>query len=88
MLLTVDGVTEPELKAVVSSVSSFDEFETKNRAGGLFEELCQARVVRGVGTLERSQRLGPRLAQRIIDTFDDSFDLDRDCSRDGDFILN
>ena len=38
----------------------------------LFEKLAQSRVIRGHGSLERSQRLGGVLAQRIINVFDDS----------------
>ena len=74
MLMTIDGLGEPEVEAILEIIPSYDELEDalENDSDKLFENMCQARVIRGNGALERSQRLGPKLAQRIISTFDES----------------
>ena len=48
----------------------------------LFEKLAQSLVIRGHGSLERSKRLGPSLAQRILNVFDDSG------GKDANYVLN
>ena len=74
MLMTIDGLGEPEVVAILELIPSYDDLEDalENDSDKLFENMCQARVIRGNGALERSQRLGPKLAQRIISTFDES----------------
>ena len=69
-------------------IFSFSSLQTQleKNPESLFETLCQARVIRGHGALERSQRLGPALSQRIIDTFDDS-DF-RGKERNAAYVLN
>lgn len=74
MLMTIDGLGEPEVEAILGIIPSYDQLEDalEKDSDKLFENMCQARVIRGNGALERSQRLGPKLAQRIISTFDES----------------
>merc|ERR1711937_38626 len=81
MLLTIDGVGKPELEAIKSIVPDFKTtlFKIENDEENLFETLCQTQIKRGEGNLERVQRLGPKLAQRIINVFDQN---------SSDFVLN
>ena len=74
MLMTIDGLGEPEVEAVLEIIPSYEALEDAldENSDKLFENMCQAKVIRGTGALERSQRLGPKLAQRIINTFDES----------------
>lgn len=81
MLLTIDGVGRPELEAIKTIIPDFKTalFKIENEEEKLFEILCQTQIKRGEGNLERVQRLGPKLAQRIINVFDQN---------SSDFILN
>ena len=74
MLMTIAGLGEPEVEAVLQIIPSYEALEDAldTNSDKLFENMCQAKVIRGTGALERSQRLGPKLAQRIINTFDES----------------
>ena len=81
MLLTIDGVNEPEVNSILKIIPNFEKIKKlkgKNDEN-LFNQLCQAPVFRGEGALRREQRLGPKLAERILNTFDD---------KDRGFILN
>jgi len=81
MLLTIDGVTEPEADAILKVLPSFEIIKKLNGRNDdqLFQKLCSTNVERGEGALKRTQRLGPMLAHRILNTFDD---------KDSDFVLD
>ena len=72
MLLTIDGVGNPELDAIKTIIPDLKSTLSKieNDEEDLFQTLCQTEIQRGEGNLERVRRLGPKLAQRIINTFD------------------